>query len=386
MIIIGITGSIAAYKSIDLAKMLIEDGYEIKIVLSKSATDFVSLLTLKSLFPEKVYTAEDSLNVNDEMLHISFAKAAKYIVIAPASANMISKLSNGAADCLLSSICLATQAPILIAPAMNKAMWLNKFVQNNVAKLPFIIGPSSGKQACGDDGIGRMVEPIEIVQYIKYFHIKKILEGKNILITAGPSIEKIDPVRFISNFSSGKMGYSIAKIASLMGANVTIISGPTNLSASKEINVINVKSGEEFYKACLKHAPNSNILIGAAAIADYIPQEYHPQKIKKTSSDMTLKLKKNIDVISSVKEQFKNLFVVGFAAETSNLLDYGTKKLKNKNLDMIAINDVSEGKVFGQDENSLEIITKEKKRHHIGTASKEEVAEKLLTIISETIN
>ena len=241
-IIIGITGSIAAYKSIDLAKLLINEGFEIEIILTKSAADFVSSLTLRSLFPEKVHLWDEALGKRDEMLHISLAKAADLVLIAPASANMISKLVNAQANCLLSTICLATKAPILLAPAMNKAMWENEFVQANVKKLKYIIGPASGIQACGDEGFGRMVEPVDIVEYIKAFNIKKILQGKKIVITAGPTIEAIDPVRFISNHSSGKMGYALAKAAQNMGAEVTLISGPSSLATPSMVKRVDVLS------------------------------------------------------------------------------------------------------------------------------------------------
>ena len=261
MIILGISGSIAAYKSIELAKLLLDNGYDIRIILSKSAADFVSPLTLRSLFPGKIYLHDDLLGPNDEMLHISLAKAASLVLIAPASANMIAKIANGYADCLLSTICLATNAKIIIAPAMNKVMWENEFVQANIKKLKHVIGPNSGKQACGDEGLGRMLEPNEILEHIKYFAVEKILQGKKILITAGPTLEAIDPIRYISNHSSGKMGYAIAKMAYLMGAEVTLISGPTNLPFPNGVKIIQVNSADKMLIEALSEAKKADIFI-----------------------------------------------------------------------------------------------------------------------------
>ncbi len=380
-IIIGITGSIAAYKSIDLAKLLIYEGFEIEIILSRSAADFVSPLTLRSLFPGKVHLWNEDLDKNDKMLHIALAKAADLVLISPASANIIAKLAGGQADCLLSTICLATKAPILLAPAMNKTMWENEFVQANVNKLKHIIGPAKGLQACGDDGFGRMVEPVDIVEYIKAFNTEKILQGKKIVITAGPTIEAIDPVRFISNYSSGKMGYALARIAQNMGAEVTLISGPTYLATPSMVKIVDVISANDMLQASLNYAKNSDIFIGVAAVADYTPNVYTQEKIKKTSGDFLLKLKYNLDIIRLIKKELPEVFVVGFAAETNNFNEYGLKKLHDKNLDMIAINDVSDKKTFGHDYNELHVITKDKKYYFIERATKNKIAHQLLQII-----
>jgi phosphopantothenoylcysteine decarboxylase/phosphopantothenate--cysteine ligase len=381
-IILGISGSIAAYKSIELAKLFLEAGLDFRLVLSKSASDFISPLTLKSLFPGKVFLSSDLLGEGDEMLHISLAKSASLIVIAPASANMIAKLANGYADCLLSTLCLATNAPIIVAPAMNKVMWENEFVQANVAKLSYVIGPSSGKQACGDEGFGRMLEPVEIFEHIKSFNVEKKLQGRKILITAGPTIEAIDPVRFISNNGSGKMGYAIAKMAKLMGAEVTLISGPTGLAAPKDIKTIHVKSADEMLNACLIEAKHNDVFISAAAVADYKPEIFHTQKIKKNNESLEIKLTKNPDIITQVKKEFPQIFSLGFAAETNNIKEYGRKKLIGKNLDMIAINDVSSGKVFGSNQNELHVIDKNGKEYFIERDSKEVVAKQLLEIMA----
>ncbi len=384
MIILGISGSIAAYKAIDLAKLLIENGHDVEIVLSNSATEFVSPLTLRSLFPGKVHLHSDLLGKADEMLHISLAKDADLILVAPASANMIAKLANGYADCLLSTLCLASEAPIMLAPAMNKVMWENKLVQGNITKFKHVIGPNSGKQACGDEGLGRMLEPTEIVEHVQSFYTKKSLRNRRILITAGPTLEAIDPVRFISNNSSGKMGYAIAKMSLRMGAEVTLISGPCALQSPNGVNFIKVTSADEMFQVAMKYAASNDIFIASAAVADYKPN-YQSEKIKKTSADLNIKMTLNPDILSYVKEKYPNIFMVGFAAETSNFENNGLKKLDNKQLDLIAINDVSNNQVFGQDDNELHVITKTGKRHLIKRDSKDKVAKQLLQIISKLI-
>lgn len=384
MIILGISGSIAAYKSIDLAKSLIENGYEVKIVLSSSAEDFVSPLTLRSLFPNKVYLHNEALGSKDEMLHISLAKEADLILIAPASANTIAKLANGYADCLLSTICLASEAPIMLAPAMNKIMWENKFVQNNIAKFNHIIGPASGKQACGDDGFGRMLEPEEIVEHVQSFYTSKSLQNKKILITAGPTLERIDPVRFISNDSSGKMGYSLAKMALRMGADVTLISGPCTITPPNGVNLVKITSADEMLGATLEYAKNQDIFIASSAVADYKPKNCGTEKIKKSSKDFDIQMTLNPDILASVKQQFPNIFAVGFAAETSNFKEFGLKKIIDKKLDMIAINDVSNNQVFGKDHNELHVITKDKEEHFIKRDTKDNIAQQLLELTASS--
>ncbi len=388
-VIIGISGSIAAYKSIELAKLLIEDGFDIEVILTKSATEFVSPLTLRSLFPGKIHLHSDALGLNDQMLHITLAKAADLILIAPASANMIAKLSNGFANCLLTEVCLATKAPIMIAPAMNKDMWSNSLVQANIHKLEQhnfkTIGPDIGAQACGDYGEGRMLEPQEILEYVKAAGIEKIFKNKTIVITAGPTQEKIDPVRYLSNHSSGKMGYSLAKIANFMGAKVILISGNTNLIPPSGVRFIKTETADEMLKAALETSVTADIFIGAAAVADYKPANYSAQKIKKTDEDdeyIKLNLQKNTDIIANIKKLFPKLLVVGFAAETNNFEEYGMNKLREKNLDLIAINDVSNGKAFGQDTNELHVITSNNRSYHIEKSHKDKVAQNLLEIIA----
>lgn len=385
-IIIGISGSIAAYKSIDLANLLVENDFEIEIILSKSASQFISPLTLRSLFPGKVHLHNDLLNEKDKILHIDLARETDLILIAPASANMISSLAEGRSNCLLSEVCLATKAPIMLAPAMNQEMWNNSIVKSNISKLKEhkfkIIGPGFGNQACGDYGMGRMLEPFEILEYVKSYDIPNLLEGKSIVITAGPTQEKIDPVRYISNYSSGKMGYALAKIAYFMGAEVTLVSGPTNLPSPIGSKVINVKTAKEMLNAALEHAVTSDIFIGAAAVADYKSTTYHQQKIKKNEENIELSLQKNDDIIANIKRLFPSLYVIGFAAETDNFESNALKKLQDKKLNMIAANDVSNDKIFGTDENELHLITDNDRTYHIPKNKKDIVAQNLLEIIA----
>lgn len=389
-IVLGVTGSIAAYKVIDLAKSLLENQCDVTVVLSKSAEGFVSTTTLKSLFPGKVYLHDAELTDKDEMLHIVLAKEADLILIAPASANFIAKLAHGFADCLLSTICLATQSPIMVAPAMNKCMWENQFVQKNMNALLAAgikaIGPSYGQQACGDIGFGRMSEIEDIVNHCLAKAPAKIFSGKKIVITLGPTREKIDPVRFLSNYSSGKMGLAIAQAAVSMGAEVTIIAGPTNINYPDHLKPVTVESADDMLKAALEQSQKADIFIGCAAVADYKAQHYTANKIKKHSDTLSLELAKTPDVIKEVKKSYPKLFCVAFAAETDNVKEYGVKKLREKNLDMIAINDVSENKVFGQDYNELHVITKSQKYFHLPRDTKAAVSRSLLELINANMN
>jgi phosphopantothenoylcysteine decarboxylase/phosphopantothenate--cysteine ligase len=324
------------------------------------------------------------------MLHITLAKSANLILIAPASANIIAKLSHASADCLLSTLCLATEAQIIVCPAMNKIMWDNTLVQKNIAVLKktgmHIVGPVHGEQACGDIGFGRMIDPTEIIKYCQNLTLPKIsqvLQGKKIIITAGPTREKIDPVRFLSNHSSGKMGYAIAQVAYFMGAEVVLITGPTALAKPSYIKIIQVESCEEMLAAVKSVANQADIFIGCAAVADYKPKNTSDQKIKKQHNKLTLELLKNTDIISNIKNSYPKLFCVGFAAETDHIRENGLIKLKQKNLDMIAINDVSQGQVFDQDTNELHVFIKNQEYHHIRRDCKNIIAEYLLKIIAQ---
>jgi phosphopantothenoylcysteine decarboxylase / phosphopantothenate---cysteine ligase len=378
-IILCITGSIAAQKAAMLASILLES-FNVKIILSKAAENFVSKNDFKKL-NITVYTNNELYD--DEMLHIHLAKEADIILIAPATANIIAKIANGFADCLISTVCLATNAIIKISPAMNQQMWSNSFVQENVEKLEQngveIIGPAFGQQACGDVGYGRMLEPKEIADHLILKPLPQRFIGKKVCITAGGTIEKIDPVRYISNFSSGKMGYELADAAQKLGAKIDLILANSNVKiTNSNINVIRVESADEMYKAAQESLKDSDIFIGAAAVADYKVKEQSKQKIKKSDESINIPLIKNIDIISTLRSEFPKVFFIGFAAETENLLENSKAKLEKKNLDMLIANDVSDGKVFNSDESEVYILTKNSSVEHIESSSKQDIAQRIL--------
>ncbi len=383
-IILCITGSIAAQKAAMLASILLKN-FNVKIILSKAAENFVSKNDFKKLnIP--VHINNDLYD--DEMLHIQLAKEANIILIAPATANIIAKIANGFADCLISTVCLATKASIKISPAMNQQMWGNSFVQENIKKLELngveIIGPAFGQQACGDVGYGRMLEPKEIADHLILQPSSKRFIGKKFCITAGGTIEKIDPVRYISNFSSGKMGYELADAAQKMGAKVDLILANSHVKiTNSQINIVKVESADEMYKAAQESLKDSDIFIGAAAVADYRVKEPANQKIKKKSEVFDISLIKNIDIISNLKKEFPKVYFIGFAAETENLLENAKAKLKKKNLDMLIANDVSGGKVFNSDESEVYIIGRNSNVKHIKTSSKQNVAKSILEYYTE---
>ena len=363
-ILVGITGGIAAYKTIELIRHFKNAGAEVRVVLTPAAEAFVTPLTLQAISGNAVSTSLLDPQAELAMGHIELAKWADRIVIAPASADFIARLRLGMGNDLLSTLCLATSAPILLAPAMNQQMFKQAAVQENLAILAqrsvTFIGPNSGFQACGDVGKGRMSEPMEIFQAVNdSFNLLPNFTDISVVITAGPTQEAIDPVRYISNHSSGKMGFAIAEAFAKRGAKVTIISGPVNLATPAKVERIDVVSAEQMAEQAVKFAQQSAIFIGCAAVADYRVAEIATQKIKKTNDndELTLKLVKNPDIIASVAHLTENRpFVVGFAAETQNVAEYAKSKLQRKNLDMICANDVSGGQVFGQDQNALHLF------------------------------
>ena len=363
-ILVGITGGIAAYKTIELIRHFKNAGAEVRVVLTPAAEAFVTPLTLQAISGNAVSTSLLDPQAELAMGHIELAKWADRIVIAPASADFIARLRLGMGNDLLSTLCLATNAPILLAPAMNQQMFKQAAVQENLAILAqrgvTFIGPNSGFQACGDVGKGRMSEPMEIFQAVSdSFNLLPNLSDISVVITAGPTQEAIDPVRYISNHSSGKMGFAIAEAFAKRGAKATLISGPVNLATPAKVERIDVVSAEQMAEKAVKFAQQSAIFIGCAAVADYRVAEIATQKIKKTNDndELTLKLVKNPDIIASVAHLTENRpFVVGFAAETQNVAEYAKSKLQRKNLDMICANDVSGGQVFGQDQNALHLF------------------------------
>ena len=363
-IVVGITGGIAAYKTIELIRLLRKANAQVRVVLTPAAAEFVTPFTLQAISSNAV--AQSLLDPQAELAmgHIELAKWADAVLIAPASADFIARLTVGMANDLLSTICLATSAPIFLAPAMNQQMYRQAITQQNLTALLSrgiqLIGPNSGEQACGDVGAGRMSEPSEIFTALcHHFSVQQDLVGIHVAITAGPTREAIDPVRYLSNHSSGKMGFAIAEAFAKRGAKVTLIAGPVNLTASSNIHRINVTSAQEMWQAALESAVKNHIFIGCAAVADYRIANVADQKIKKSAEEMTLKLVKNPDIIADVAHLTeKRPFTVGFAAETQNVADYAKDKLTRKNLDMICANDVSGGQVFGQDHNTLHLFWK----------------------------
>lgn len=394
-IILGITGGIAAYKSERIVRSLVKNGYDVKVILSKAAEQFVSELVLTTFSKNQVYKDSDLINLNDPMLHIQLAKWASTILIAPATANIIAKLAHGICDDLLCTTVLASNARKIIAPAMNVEMWENTIVQQNLHILKtfgFIILPTlQGDQACGDYGLGCMLEPDAIIDELKcMLNPRQSFKGKTILITAGPTLEKIDPVRYITNSSSGKMGYALAKSAKNMGADVILVSGPTHIKSVAGIDIHNAGSAEEMCDTVLEiiTSKQPDIFISCAAVADYTPIETHQHKLKKSSDIVTLKLKKTKDILSIVSQMNHRCLLVGFAAETENLLANAQKKLKNKHLDMVIANDVSGNKVFGQDDNEVYILTKHNQNNplFLKRNTKSIIADQILIHIAEMIS
>ena len=389
-IVVGITGGIAAYKTIELIRLLRKAKAEVRAVLTPAAAEFVTPLTLQAVSGNAVSQSLLDPQAELAMGHIELAKWANVIVIAPASADFIARLHAGMANDLLSTICLATAAPILLAPAMNQQMYRQTVTQRNLENLRergiLFVGPNSGEQACGDVGFGRMSEPTEIyTALLTHFASGQDLTQLRVTITAGPTREAIDPVRYISNHSSGKMGFAIAEAFAKRGAQVTLISGPVNLPTPSQVKRINVTSAQEMYRQAMQSAVENQLFIGCAAVADYRVEQVAEQKIKKTgdNDELTLKLVKNPDIIASVAGLTeKRPFTVGFAAETQNVEQYAKDKLQRKNLDMICANDVSGGQVFNADQNALHLFWRNGEKR-LPLADKTKLAEALVNEVVE---
>jgi phosphopantothenoylcysteine decarboxylase/phosphopantothenate--cysteine ligase len=386
-IVLGVSGGIAAYKAAELIRLFKKADCEVNVIMTDAAKEFIQPLTFQSLSGNTVYDKMFDQDMELHIGHISLARWADLIVIAPATANIIGKLANGIADDLLSTVCMAFKGNIAIAPAMNEAMWESKAVQKNIAELKswgwYIPGPAEGDQACGETGWGRMIEPSEIISHVERIFSPQIFTGANIMVTAGPTREIIDPARFISNESSGKMGYAIAEAACKWGAKTILVSGPTALPEPIGVNVIKITSAEEMYKAVMKNIKNIDIFISAAAVADYKPEKFSVQKIKRNSEVFELKLVKTPDILGSVAFLKKPPFIVGFSAETENLLKNASKKLTDKKIDMIAANLVGGGKGFGSEQNELVVIFKDGKSKKLSLKNKTLLAYELLSCISQ---
>ena len=390
-ILLCVTGGIAAYKAAELVRLLKTSNAFVKVLMTKSAQEFITPLTMQALSGEKVHTDLLSTEAEAAMGHIELAKWCDLIVIAPCSANSLSKIAEGRGDDLLSAVCLATESEIFIAPAMNQAMWRDKRTQKNLSKSIKaglnVIGPASGEQACGDVGDGRMTEPADIVSEVEKTLEKGLLTGKKVIITAGPTQEMIDPVRYISNKSSGKMGFSLAEEVKNQGALVTLISGPVNLKTPEKVKRHDVLSADEMKLKVEELIEDCDIFIAAAAVSDFKPKEIYKNKIKKneTEKHLNLKMDKNSDILKVISEKNLNLKTVGFAAETENLLSNAKKKLSQKKLDLIVANDVSNKDIgFDSDENEVTLITK-KEQKKIKKASKKIVSKKIVEFIASKV-
>ena len=363
-ILLCVTGGIAAYKSAEIIRLFKKDGAEVRVIMTESAKEFITPLTLQAVSGNEIHDSLLDVKAESAMGHIELAKWADIILIAPCSAESLAKITHGRADDLMGSVILASKAPTFIAPAMNTTMWLDKSTQDNFQTLVSrginFIGPDEGEQACGDVGPGRLVEPEKIIELIKSDLHKGPLSGKTITITAGPTREQIDPVRYISNNSSGKMGYALADAARLQGANVNLVSGPVSLKANKGINLFKINSADEMLNKVFECMESSDIFISCAAVADFKPTNYSNTKIKKEDSEnLEINLQKNHDILSEVSKRHSSAYIVGFAAETSNVNDNANKKLNSKNLNMIISNDVSDKSIgFDSDDNEVHVITK----------------------------
>ncbi|MCD9541334.1 bifunctional phosphopantothenoylcysteine decarboxylase/phosphopantothenate--cysteine ligase CoaBC [Photobacterium carnosum] len=362
-ILLGISGGIAAYKCAELTRRLIEHGAQVQVVMTKAAQEFITPLTMQAVSGNPVSSSLLDPSAEASMSHIELAKWADLVLLAPATADLIARISAGMGNDLLSTLCLATDAPIAVAPAMNQQMYRNVATQENLATLQrrglMLWGPASGEQACGDVGPGRMLEPMQLVHHCEDFFQQPDLSELNIVITAGPTREAIDPVRYLSNYSSGKMGFAIAAAAAKRGANVTLISGPVNLTTPAGVTRININSAVEMQQAALACAVKNEIFIACAAVADFRPAQVAEQKMKKQpgNEEMVIQLVKNPDIVASIAALTEQRpFTVGFAAETQNVEHYARGKLTTKNLDLICANDVSvQGQGFNSDTNALHL-------------------------------
>ncbi len=393
-ILLGISGGIAAYKSAILARRLIDEGASVKVVMTSGAQAFIQPLTFQALTGNPVHTDLLDPAAEAAMGHIELARWADCILIAPATANTLARIAHGMSDDLLSTLCLATDAPLYVAPAMNRLMWNNPATTANCQTLAArgvqFFGPGTGFQACGETGSGRMLEPEEIRDALIHAlnaPTNDALAGKRILITAGPTREAIDPVRYLSNHSSGKMGFAIADAAASMGATVTLVAGPVSLQASADVKRINVTSADDMLSAVMHEVSDNDVFISVAAVADYRLEQVMDQKIKKSADTMQLSLVRNPDILKSVSSLPNRPFCLGFAAETENVEVHARGKLKNKHLDMIAANNVGQkdSPVFGSDTNALDVYWPEDGHSSIESGSKQDVAKALLELLTKRL-
>jgi phosphopantothenoylcysteine decarboxylase / phosphopantothenate---cysteine ligase len=389
-VLLAVCGGIAAYKSAELVRLLRKHGCEVRVVMTQSAREFVSPLTFQALSGNPVHAELLDIEEENAMGHINMARWADVAIIAPATANTIAKCAHGLADDLVSTLFLAATCPIFMAPAMNQAMWNKTITQDNIRKLESygvsFIGPNAGDQACGETGYGRMAEPAEICQKLLTEPTELVLQGIKVLISAGPTREYIDPVRYITNRSSGKMGYALARAAAKAGANVTLVSGPVNLAAPRGVEIVNIETAAQMYDAVLTRADENDIYIGAAAVADYSPVATETAKIKKQAEQTSLVLQQTKDILADVARFANAPFTVGFAAETNNLAAYAQEKLRKKNVDMIAANWVGQEQGgFDSEQNALEVFW-DKGHTSLAMMDKNQLAEQLINLIATKFN
>ncbi len=388
-ILLGVTGGIAAYKSPDLVRRLVERGADVQVVMTAAAQKFITPMSFQAVSGRPTRSDLWDSAAEAAMGHIELARWAQLVLVAPASADFIARLAGGRADDLLATLCLATEAPIVLAPAMNRVMWANKATQANVDTLTArgvrILGPASGNQACGEVGVGRMWEPVQLAESLLERPANDgLLAGLNVLITAGPTRERLDPVRYLTNRSSGKMGFAVAAAAREAGAHVTLVSGPVQLPTPAGITRINVESARDMYAAVHRHVAEADVFIAAAAVADFQPVTVAKQKIKKQGVSVKLELEPAPDIVKSVADMAKRPFVVGFAAETNDVEENARSKLKRKKLDMIAANHVGDGIAFDCDDNALTVLWPGGKTE-VTRGPKLEVARALVALIAERL-
>ncbi len=386
-IVLGVTGGIAAYKAAELVRELVKAQAEVHVVMTRNAQAFITPLTFQTLSGNPVTTELFNLIAESEIGHIALADRAEVLVIAPATANIIGKIAAGIADDMLTTIVMATQAPVLLAPAMNVHMWENPICQENIQRLRsqgyHFIDPEAGELACGYEGKGRLAEIPAIVEEIRALLSPKDFSGEKVLVTAGPTEEPIDPVRFLSNRSSGKMGFALARAARRRGAEVTLISGPTALPVPPQMKYIAVRSAAQMREAVLNHLESASILIMAAAVSDYRPKQKAPEKIKKSKLETVVELELNPDILAEAGKKKKSRIMVGFAAETENLLQNTREKLEKKNLDLIVANDVTlPGAGFKADTNIVKIMDRSGKVEEVPLMTKEDLADRILDRIA----
>lgn len=383
-VVLGVTGSIAAYKMANVASALVKEGADVHVVMTKNATNFINPITFETLTNNKCLVDTFDRNFQFHVAHVSLSQKADVFMIAPASANIIGKLANGIADDMLSTMALAASCKIIVAPAMNTHMYENKIVQDNLDKLKKfgfeVIEPAAGRLACGDVGAGKLPGKNILLDYIRReIEFPKDMAGLKVLVTAGPTVEKIDPVRYITNHSSGKMGYAVAEIASKRGADVTLISGPVHIEPPAFVKTVNIQSADDMYNAVMDNLSDCDILVKAAAVADYTVPNASDEKIKKKNDDLSLALSKTKDILKAVGERKTDRQIIcGFSMETSNLIENSKKKLVSKNCDMIIANNLKDdGAGFGVDTNKVTIIT-ENNADSLDVMTKKETAEKIL--------